>query len=73
MSVLFCFFNGKIVGLIDRRNEFQRPPGHIGSLALWKWGKKPQNITHAHRIEQVRKEASPVKYFNAIEAEMMTI
>ena len=36
----FCFLKGNLVGLIDGRNEFWRPPGHMGSLALWKWGKK---------------------------------
>lgn len=31
------------------------------------------NTIHVHRIDQIRKEITPVKYFNAVEAEMMTI
>jgi len=58
---------------MDGRNEFWRPPGHIGSLAPWKWEKNPQNTTRVHSIDQARKELFPVKYFNAIEAEMMAI
>lgn len=34
LGVLVCLLKDELVGLIDRINEFPRPPGHIGSLAL---------------------------------------
>lgn len=40
LCVLFWVLKGKIICFTGGRNEFQKRPGHIGSLALWKEGGK---------------------------------
>lgn len=47
--------------------------GILNLLLSGNGGKKTQNTTLVHRIDQIRKEVTPVKYFNATEDEIMTI
>lgn len=77
LCVLSGFLKAKLVCLLDGRKVFKRLPGYFGSLALWKYPKTQpknmQNTTHVHCIYEVRKELTSIKYFNAIETEIMTI